>query len=490
MSIPASVLVSILPSVVGTGGDQLSMNTALIVEKGMRVVGVERFTNSDAMADYFGPTSDVFKFGERYFRGYDGATAIPQALNVATFLPAASSAIVRGASVASMTLDDLKAIAGDLVVTVNGEVKTNSIDLSLVTSFTEASAMIDLLGFYSCEFNERLQCFELVSDATGETATLTSVSGAAAEALKLTASAGAKSQQGMAAMDGASCAKMVTRYTQNFANFATFDVPADAVKSISEWVTGSNGRFAYTPLDLSSIETIKNSPDALGKWLKTTNQSGTAPYFGTIEQLGALCGGIAAIDYKRTNGRRNIMFMKQAGLAATVTDRDDYDVLVENGYTFYASFATANDSFTFNTNGAVSGPFVWLDNYINQIYFSSQAQLANMTMLENYDSIPYNAEGKAIQLAAIQDPIDEMINFGGIRPLLDPKALSEQQKSIIRQQAGGLDIIPDLLNKGWAAVIQTADAQTRGQRKSMPFSIWYTDGGSVQQVVLSSINVQ
>ena len=73
--------------------------------------------------------------------------------------------------------------------------------------------------------------------------------------------------------------------------------------------------------------------------------------------------------------------------------------------------------------------------------------------------------------------------------MIDPNALSEQQKSIINSQAG-YDVIPTLLTQGWVLDIKTADAQTRGLRGSMPFTFWYTDGGSVQQVNMASINVQ
>lgn len=497
MSIPANRIVTINPSAVGTGGSPLAMNTLLIAESEAFIPGVMQFGGAAEVGAYFGLTSEEYKFAQRYFLGYTGATKLPGTLHVVRSGNVARPAFVLGGSVKTMTLEELKAVTGDLTFTADGEQLVIPVDFSAVTSFSEAAGLIDVAamtqsdGQASCQFNERMQRFELFTVTAGEAETITyPVAGVVADSLKLTQAAGAVAEDGTEVMGAAGLMTYVLNRTQNFGVITSAaEVSRERKEEMAEWVTLQNSRFAFVALDTDGTAIVANNDASFGAWLRDTDQNGTTPYYGTIEQVAALCGGIAAIDFKRTNGRRNIMFMRQAGLPATVTDESMYTALMSNGYTFYGEFATANDQFRFNVNGAVSGEFKWLDNYINQIYLNAQFQLAMVTMLQSYGFIPYNEAGKAIHRAAALDPINEMVNFGAIVPLVDPAALSEQQKSIINTQAG-YDIIPTLLSQGWAIDIKTADAQTRGLRGSMPFTFWYTDGGSVQQVNMASINVQ
>lgn len=490
MSIPASRIVTINPSAIGTGGQPLAMNTLLITEGPERVVGVQQFGSAAEVGLYFGLTSPEYTFAQRYFLGYDGAFKVPGTLWMTQQSDVALPAILRSAPVRGMSLTQLQAISGDLTIEVNGAPETISVDFSGATSFSDAAAMLTNTSDFVGDFNEQQQAFEITSVVTGASQTLSFGSGVVADALGFTQADGATVDRGRDVQNIAQLMTYVLNKTQNFGVITYInEQDREVMEEMAEWVTLQNSRFAYVAQDTTGAALVANNDASFGAWLSTTEQNGTTPYYGTIEQVAALCGGIAAIDFKRTNGRRNIMFMKQAGIAATITDEADYTALMSNGYTFYGEFATANDEFRFNVNGAVSGQFKWLDNYVNQIYLNAQLQLALVTMLTSYGYIPYNEVGKAYHRAAVMDPINEMLNFGGITPLTDPAALSEQQKSIINSQAG-YDIVPTLLSKGWAIDIKTADAQTRGLRGSMPFTLWYTDGGSVQSVNMASINVQ
>jgi hypothetical protein len=490
MSIPASRIVQINPSALGTGGNPLAMNTMLIVDGPQRTIGVQQNGSAAEVGARYGLTSPEYTFAGRYFLGYDGGFKLPDTLYTVQSPDAALPAILRGASVRTMTLAQLKLITGDLIVTVDGTAKTVPVNFATVTSFSEAAALLTDVTTFVGDYNEQLQAFEITTISTGSTHTISFGSGAVGLALKLDQASGAQAEDGRNVMTAAELMTYVLNKTQNFGVLTHVSAQLRAVReAFAAWTTLQNSRFAYIALDTDGSALVANNAASFGAWLDETEQNGTTPYYGTIEQLAAVCGGIAAIDFSRTNGRRNIMFMKQSGIAASITDEADYTALLSNGYTFYGAFATANDEFTFNVNGKVFGQFKWLDNYINQIYLNAQFQLALMTMLTSYGFIPYNATGVAIHQSAIADPIKEMINFGGIVPLVDPGALSDQQKSIINTQAG-IDVIPNLLSKGWATVIRIPSAQVRGNRGSFPFTFWYTDGGSVQSVTMASVNVQ
>lgn len=490
-SIPADRIVSVVPSAVGTGGTPLSMSTLLIIPQGSpRIIGVREFGSVAEVASVFGLTSEEYAFANRYWLGFEGATKIPDRIWMAGAKDDVLPAILQSASVRSLSLDDIKQ-SGDLTIVVNGVSQTKTIDLTTVTSFSDAATVIQTaLTGVNCAFVASAQVFELTTVADGEGQTISFADGAIAELLRLREEDGAQVENGTDSMSFDELMAYCLGFTLNF-GVITFleELDREHKEIAAAWATLRRSRFLLVLQDTAGAALVANNDASFGAWLAGTDQDGTLPYFGGIEKIAALCGGIAAIDFKRTNGRRNIQFMRQTGLSADVTREDDYTALISNGYTFYAAFATANDRFQFQTNGAVAGKFRWADNYINQIYLNSQLQLALMTMLISYGSIPYNDVGKAYHRAAVLDPINEMVNFGGIRPLVDPSALSEQQKSIINSQAGR-DIIAELLAKGYVIDIKTADAQVRGNRGSMPFTLYYSDGGSVQSVNLASVNVQ
>lgn len=494
-SIPADRIVSVVPSAIGTGGTALSMSTMLVSPQGTpRIVGVREFGSDTEVGQFFGLASEQYKFAQRYFLGYEGATKLPDRIWIAGAKDSAQGAILQSASMRGLTVEDIKQ-SGDLIITVNGTAYTATVDLTGATSFSDAAGIISAAlttaaAGAECIFVPSTQVFEIKTSTTGPDESISFASGALASVLRLREEDGAVTENGTDSMSIDELMSYCLSKTQNFAVITFLDELEEAQKkTAANWTSLRKSRFLTVIQDTSGAAITANNPASFGAWLAETEQDGTLPYYGSIDKVAALCGGIAAIDFKRTNGRRNIMFMRQAGLAADVTNEADYAALISNGYTFYAAFGTANDRFQFQTNGEVAGKFRWADNYVNQIYFNSQLQLALMTMLISYGSIPYNDAGKAYHRAAVLDPINEMINFGGIRPLIDQNSLSEQQKSIINSQAGR-DVVPDLLNKGYAVVIENADAQTRGNRGSMPFSVFYTDGGSTQSVSLASVNVQ
>src|SRR5690606_22983793 len=134
-SIPASRIVSVVPSAIGTGGTPLAMTTVLIApQTGPRAVGVREFGSAAEVGQYFGLTSDEHQFAQRYFFGYEGAFKIPETLWITGEKENPQPAVLQSASVRSLTLEDIK-VSGQLSITVNGEQHDVSVDLTSATSF-------------------------------------------------------------------------------------------------------------------------------------------------------------------------------------------------------------------------------------------------------------------------------------------------------------------------------------------------------------------
>jgi hypothetical protein len=223
--------------------------------------------------------------------------------------------------------------------------------------------------------------------------------------------------------------------------------------------------------------------------LNGNNYSGTCLLYDptdTVHLAAFVMGYGASINFGTVNGRTTAAFRSQVGLAATVTNQTVAQNLIANGYNFYGAYAKANQNFLFLYPGSVSGPFQWLDSYYNQIWLNNEFQLDLMELLTIVSAIPYTTPGYALIPAACQTTINQGLSFGAFRAGVP---LSSLQKTQIINSAGA-DITSALFSQGWYFQVQAASPQVRQARGTPPCFFWYTDGQSVQQITLNSINVQ
>ena len=486
-SIPASEIVTVLPSVLGAGGTAMALN-AVIISDDVKFVAKE-YSNADAVGNDYGTTSDKYKFAQIYFNGFTGSTVKPSALFISKYSAVASAAKLTGASLRSMSLDQLKATTGAISVTINGVLKTGTVNLSAATSFSNAATLIATALTAAVTFDTQLQSFVIASGTTGATSSISYATGAAAEALALTELTGAQLDNVTTVDTATTAMKRLTNYTLNLSTIVAETSTAlndNIQKEIATWVSLQNHRYWLVKYGEEPTALIANNTTNFAGWVAENNVADVTCVYGTFEHA-ALCAGYAAsLNFSELNGRTTMDFRSTSTLAPSVTDVDDANALESNGYAYYGAFATANDRFIFLRNSIVSGEFKWVDAYLNQIYFNSQLQLAQITGLIANKSIPYNEVGKSKVRASAQDPINEMLNFGGIQTGV---ALSEQQKSIINNEAG-VDAATIIFNQGYYLMIRDATAQVRAARGSFPIKLWYTDGGSVHSINIASINVQ
>lgn len=336
--------------------------------------------------------------------------------------------------------------------------------------------------------------FYVVSSTTGAASTIGFASGAMAAPLGLTSATGATLSQGAAVATPAAFMTNLTNISQNWASFTTTfdpDVSGNANKQLfAAWTNGTGNRYLYAAWDTDASPTTSSSAtSSLGRILLTSNSSGTIPIYSPAQgaALAAFVMGIgASIDFNQTNGRATYKFRSQTGTTPDVVSQTVYNNLVANGYSSYAIFATANDEFTFLADGAVTGPFLWADSYIDQIWLNNQFQLALMVLLTNAKSIPYNQAGYGLIRAALMDPINQGLNFGAFRPGV---TLSQAQIAEVNNAAGKI-VDATLSTQGWYLQVKDATPQVRAARGTPPCTFWYMDGQSVQKINLASVEVQ
>lgn len=276
--------------------------------------------------------------------------------------------------------------------------------------------------------------------------------------------------------------------TQDFVGFTTlFAATDDDIVAFATWTDGKGDRFLYVPWTSSSAATTNTDTTSPARRIAAAGLSGTALVWSpSSDKAVFVLGYVASIDFTRTNGRAVAAFRSGSGLTADVTNQTIANNLLLNGYSFYGTYATANDAFTWLYNGQISGPFAFIDSYINQVWMNNQFQLSLMTLFGAIGQIPYNDDGYETLGAGIQSDIDAAVNFGAIRSGV---TLTEAQKVQVNSIAG-VDISDVMFTRGWFLSIQDPGGQVRAQRGSPVCTFFYTDGQSVQKITLSSLMVQ
>jgi hypothetical protein len=126
-----------------------------------------------------------------YFRGYDNSTIKPGNLLIASIATAPRAAWLRSGGLGALTLPELQAVVGDLVLSIDGVQYTATIDLSAATSWSEAAQLIaDALttagAAADCAWDTANKSYIIRSTITTDASAVSfAEDGAVAEALKL-----------------------------------------------------------------------------------------------------------------------------------------------------------------------------------------------------------------------------------------------------------------------------------------------------------------
>jgi hypothetical protein len=418
-----------------------------------------------------------------------GATG-PQTASVTGAIAATTltvSAVSSGALHVGDVLSGTGITAGTYItafVSGTGGTGTYTVSDSQTAGSTTVTATAPVVTFDSVS-----GAFVVTSATTGTASTITYGSNTIADGLKLTQAQGAVLSQGANAATPAAAMNAIITQTQNWATFMTTFEPVTADKiAFAAWTSGQNKRFAYVMWDTDVTVTQPNPTSSAGYQIIQLAYDGTILIYepSDLNHAAFVCGCVASLDFTETNGRATMAFRTQGGLAPGVTDQTIAAQLLLNGYNFYGAYATASQGFDFFYNGSITGVFDWADSYVNQIQFNAALQQALVSLLTSVKSVPYSQLGYGLLQQACMDPINAALNFGTIRAGV---ALSASQAAQVNAAAGQkIDTI--LSTRGWYLQIKAASAQTRAARQSPPMTLWYTDGQSVQQINLASIEVQ
>lgn len=505
-SIPASADVSIIPSVQGTGGNPLVLNGVIGTLSTRVPIGtVPFFAGLQAVQNFFGVNSIEAQMAAIYFSGFTGATVLPQSVAFAQYNEAAVGGYLRSGP--GLTLAAIQALTGVLTITIDATPYTTaSINLASATSFSNAATLIQAALVtagatgVTCTYDAILGEFVILSATTGSTSSVGFATGSLAAPMKFTAATGAVLSPGAAIATPAGFIAMVQGQTLNWAGFTTTFDPdngaaggpvkvafAQAINAVSP---AGDEAFFYAAEDTDITVTQGAAPTSFAVLTSALNgryaiYTPTTATYGL--QAAFALGCAASTNWAAPNGRITYKFRNNPNLTPVVSDLTIASNLDANGYNYYAAVATRNQSFQYNRQGSVSGAWDWMDEYVDQIYLNSQLQLALLTFATSMSFMPYVDPTYAQIRGALKGPITEALNNGSI---VKGVTLSGAQVQALIQATGGVDISSTLFAQGWYLQILDPGATARGQRKTPNMTFWYTDGGSIQQINMASIDIQ
>jgi|SRR5215469_3353889 len=337
--------------------------------------------------------------------------------------------------------------------------------------------------------------FIITGGTPGTPGTINFPTGAIATSLLLTAATGAVDSQGAPLASPGSYMAALWNTFQNFVDFFTLFEPdqADAL-SFAQWTNSLATEIMYIPWDPSAANVNADPATILGA-IQSAGYSGSALFYTPINDAldaAMLSGMVASIDFTQANGRTDLAFRSQSGIPAEVTNGTQAAQLKANNINFYGTYSTPSENFTWIYPGVVTGPFLFIDSYVNAIWLKNILQLAILQLYASVRSIPFNAAGYALIQEALgggpatntsnAGPIQQALTFGAIRAGV---TLSASEAAALPSPAAATA----LQNQGWFLQIVPATPQVRQARGPLVINFWYTDGQSVQQIELNSTAV-
>lgn len=381
------------------------------------------------------------------------------------------------------------------------------IDLSGAGSFSDVAAILQAAYIAAgvitgtVTYNSTTAAFT-VSDGntTGTVAVDYSPVTALSTALKLTEETGAILSQGSVALSEAVNLNSYIQITTNWAGFTSIFVPTKSqYLGFTAWtLTQRNGNsyvYGYwsTNINLTIPNNISNPAydfvDAGYATVINGQVTFTAPVFAVYSNCDAMAmylGIGASVDYTASQAVLSYAYKTQTGIVPLVTTTTAYQAVLANGFNLYGSFSSKSNLYDFTQKGSVGGDFKWLDFFYNNIWLDSTLQDSIATFFGAALQVPNNQNGYN-QLTSVITGVANQGLFNGT--ITAGNQFDATQTAVLKQQAGGEDITPQLTQKGWALKIVAPTSSERANRVPPQMTMWYSNAGSIIDLDMNVIFV-
>lgn len=428
--------------------------------------------NAGDALDYFGASSDEYKFAAQYFGYTSPAPASkPEKLRFAAHVDAARPARIYGADVAT-TLGELQAItAGELTITLAGVTQTVSpINLSAEISFagivSELTTKISaVFPGSSVDFDALSGTFNLITGSIGAT----DISVTSSELSELLGwGAGAILSPGSAVLSPVESLQAAEQVTDSFGSFSFgATLTTSEIVEVATYNASLNLKYMYLQ-SVTAATSQAVSAAVLGIPSVGLVLNATAGQFKEALPQAIM----AATSYSRRNATVNYMFRQLGALTADVTTdagANLYDGLRVN---YYGETANAGQKIAFFQRGFLCGgatDALDMNVHANEQWLKAYLTARLLSLQLSLGKIPANNEGRGYVLAQVTDAAN-LAKFNGT--ILAGKTLTTAQQIATTQITGDADAWRDVqINGYWA---DAAVVERTGEAGVTEYVIQYT----------------
>jgi len=467
MPIPLGILIDVSSSVLSTQSGTLNFNGLFITPSdAIPTATVMQFGTAAEVGAMFTTSSDEYDMATHYFNGFDGSRKKPSKLLFYRKPAASVGAWLRGGSLATMTLTQLQALSGTLILSIDGTPYTTaSINLSGAASFSAAAVLIAAALVTSgatgttCTYSSTYNAFTIYSPTTGAGSTITFSTGTLSTGIKLATGQGGLLSQGAVVTSYTAIMTAIWAITQDWVTFTTVSIlSSDEVLETSKWVEDNSLKVAYVPHTVlaSAIDT-NDSTDILSA-ISAAGYNGAFPVYGDNIHAAGWCGFAGCLDATVANGWRTTAYMAQSGLAASVTETANAQALIAKGYAFIGDWTSRAMREVFGFVGKNPSVYKWLDAYLGKIWIEDAQATAILPLLGN---LPNDATGRSRMLSTLISGVVNPAKDAGI--IGNGEGLSQVEKDQI-DSIMGLDAYKNVENNGYYILFYPLTADDKSTR--------------------------
>lgn len=494
MAISLDKIISITNAVIDVSTTGLDLVTTVLTKNQLipnnTTQSVLPFTSAELVGEYFGLTSDEYKFATSYFKGYDNSPSKPRFIRFARYIDTALAPYIRGGMVGIDKLNTLKAVtAGSLALLFDGAtVNVTNIDLSSATSLSNVASLLQTeirqstLTNATVVYDSITEAFTISNAVTSGTSTvgyvIDSTGIGLGSLLKLRQTDGVVLSQGSINLTPAENMEKILTVTKNWYSFTTLwnvstEVGYIEFLALANWCNSKFPKYNYIAWSNEANMEILNNNSQMKYALDEYNYAGVSIVYNNYTHSAFFGGMMAGVDYTGTNTTILLSDKQQNGLEVSANNDTSYEALVQKKVNFYGNFNSANSEFRLSCNGYITGDYKFMDNQANNAWLADQIQIAEATLLANVGKLDYGSVGQSLLKSSLIDVMNKGLTNGVIQT---GKTFDEAQKSILKQQAG-LDISEILTNNGYYIKITPPAPSERANRPAMKVQIWYANNG-------------